>query len=107
MKSYPWHDEPSGNSRERARVRRMRLRSTSSAGMVRSLNIPFERQIADQPENTMMIVKYGGKKDWQLLPTKLPTPRQVSHTRKPPPPRKEKTAAPPRTLLPLPPLPSL
>jgi hypothetical protein len=54
------------------------LRSTSSAGMVRSLNIPFERQIADRPEKTMMIVKCGGKRDWQLMAINVRAGMQVN-----------------------------
>jgi hypothetical protein len=46
--------------------------------MVRSLNIPFERQIADRPEKTMMIVKCGGKRDWQLMAINVRAGMQVN-----------------------------
>jgi hypothetical protein len=40
IKSYPWRDEPSGNSLERARFSRMRFRSVSS---VRSAGVSMMR----------------------------------------------------------------
>jgi hypothetical protein len=46
--------------------------------MVRSLNIPFERQIADRPEKTMMIVKCGGKRDLQLMTINVRAGMQVN-----------------------------
>jgi hypothetical protein len=46
--------------------------------MVRSLNIPFERQIADRPEKTMMIVKCGEKRDWQLMAINVRAGMQVN-----------------------------
>jgi hypothetical protein len=46
--------------------------------MVRSLNIPFERQIADRPHKTMMIVKCGGKRDWQLMAINVRAGMQVN-----------------------------
>src|ERR1700676_5610973 len=57
IKSYPWRDEPPGNSLERARFNTIRWRSTNSAGRSLVSNISFEQSTSDWPGRTMMIVK--------------------------------------------------
>jgi hypothetical protein len=44
--------------------------------MVRSLNILFERQIAERPEKTMMIVRR--ERDWQLMAINVRAGMQVN-----------------------------
>jgi hypothetical protein len=58
IKSYPWREEPSGNSLERARFNRIRLRSITSASASMARSKYFVEAINfGSARDTLMIVK--------------------------------------------------